>query len=279
MPVGSSFKRAAIGVFALLLAAVPNTARGQIEPYAAKGKLLAIEPGLLVLQTQQGRQAIKFLKPGGKQVVLKAKGKVLIVRTPLVVQIKGEISPSHLTPGTLVRFSGALDKDGNVTSDVGTVTALLDPKRDERAGLFPDQAGGEEKSSEPRYLIKGTILRNKKGLITVNVGVKTENTPSRKVVAQLTDLTAVHVEGENLARIRVGDELEIEGVRYEKNEIAAEKIVAIWQRSGKPIGNTTAGTANNKPEVKKEPADNDTAEDNADKGEKKKKKGKTVIVN
>jgi hypothetical protein len=270
----------AIGAAVCVAAGLPAAARGQQEPYAAKGRLVSLEPGILVIKTSKGtHDTIKFLMPGNKRKAIKGKGSIGILEDPLYVQITGEISPSQLTPGTLVRFRGLVDKDGNVTSDVSEVTALLDPKKDERAGLYPDQAEEGAKGEGTPLLVKGIVASNRKGTLIVNVGVKGENTNKGKVTAKLTDLTTVKVESENLARIRVGDDVEVEGILFDKREIAGLKLVVIRSRTGKPIGRSPSDAARSKPDSKKESAADDSDEANPDEGEKKKKKGKTVIVN
>ena len=62
------------------------------------------------------------------------------------------------------------------------------------------------------------------------MGVKGENTNKGKVTAQLTDLTTVKVESENLGRARVGDEVEVTGVQVDERDIAAEKVVVTLRR-------------------------------------------------
>ena len=254
---------------------LPSIALAQAAPYAAKGRLIGLEPGLITIQVpNKPPQTVKFLKPGSKELLLKGKGPWSF-KSPLAVVVTGVISPSQLAVGTLVRFRGFVDKEGNVTSDVREVTALLDPKRDERAGLYPDQPEEGASGEGTPLLVKGIVASNRKGTLIVNVGVKGENTNKGKVTAQLTDSTTVKVESENLARARMGDEIEITGVQVDGRDIAAEKVVVTLRRvGGKPIG---SGSAKNKP--KKEPAASDSADKKPDEGEKKKKKGKTVIVN
>ena len=262
---------------ALLVVVAPSIALAQAAPYAAKGRLIGLEPGLITIQVpNRPPQSIKFLKPGSKELLLKGKGPWSF-KSPLAVVVTGEMSPSQLAAGTLVRFRAFVDKEGAVTSDVREVTALLDPKRDERAGLYPDQPEEGASGEGTPLLVKGIVSSNRKGTLIVNVGVKGENTNKGKVTAQLTDSTKVKVESENLARARMGDEIEVTGVQVDGRDIAAEKVVVTLRRTGgKPIG---SGTAKSKPTPKKEPAESDSAEKKPDEGEKKKKKGKTVIVN
>jgi len=267
----------------------PGLARAQAEPFAAKGRLAGLESGIIWLKPANNPRAeaikIKYVKPGDKAVFLKGKGSGWSFSAPLAVSITGELSPSQVTPGMLVKLRAIVNKEGNVTSEVSEVTALLDPKKGEAAGLFPDQASDKIQGEGTPYLVKGIVLFNRKGVLTLNVGVKTESTPKRRVTARMTDLTTVKVESENLGRARVGDEIEVTGVQVDKREIAAERVVVTLRRGGKSIGSSSADTAKTKPDAKKEagakkePAESEGADNKSDDGEKKKKKGKTVIVN
>jgi hypothetical protein len=265
----------------------PSLAWAQAEPFAAKGRLAGLEPGIIWLKPANNPRGeplkIKFVKPGDKAVALKGKGSGWSFSAPLAVSITGELSPSQVTPGMLVKLRAIVNKEGNVTSDVSEVTALLDPKKGEAAGLFPDEASEKIQGEGTPHLVKGIVLFNRKGVLTLNVGVKTESSPKRKVIARMTDLTTVKVESENLARARVGDEIEVTGVQVDKRDVGAERVIVILRRGGKAIGSD----AKKQPRPKKDPADNDNAGEKVDDksdvksgdGEKKKKKGKTVIVN
>jgi hypothetical protein len=262
----------------------PSISHGQAEPYAAKGFLAGLEPGVIWMRPANNPRGepikIKFVKPGNKEVLLKGKGSGWAYSAPLAVSITGELSPAQVTPGMMVKLRAIVNNEGQVTSDVSEVTALLDPKRDEIAGMFPDQADKKIQGEGTPYLVKGVVQFNRKGALTINVGVKTASSPNRKVTAQMTDLTTVKVESENLARARVGDEIEVTGVQVDKRDIGAERIVVTLRRSGKPLGRSASDSAKAKPGDKKEAASaGDTDEKKSEEGEKKKKKGKTVIVN
>jgi hypothetical protein len=271
-------------VFLTGIGLFPSTSRGQAEPYAAKGYLAGIEPGVIWMRPANNPRGeptkIKFVKPGGKEVLLKGKGSGWAYSAPLAVSITGELSPSQVTPGMMVKFRAIVNNEGEVTSDVSEVTALLDPKREEVAGLFPDQADDKIQGNGTPYLVKGIVQFNRKGALTINVGVKTASSPNRKVTAKMTDLTTVKVESENLARARAGDEIEVTGVQVDKRDIGAERIVVTLRRGGKPLGRSASDSAKSKSSDKKEAAStSDTDEKKTEEGEKKKKKGKTVIVN
>jgi hypothetical protein len=281
-----------IGCILFLLS--PGVVRGQAEEFAEKGRLAGLEPGVIWLKSHKNPRAeplkIKFVKPGDKAVFLKGKGSGWSFSAPLSVSITGELSPSQVTPGMLVKLRAIVNEEGTVTSEVSEVTALLDPTKGESAGLFPDQANEKIQGEGTPYLVKGIVLFNRKGVLTLNVGVKTSSSPKRRVTARMTDLTTVKVESENLGRARIGDEIEVTGVQVDGREIAAERVVVTLRRGGKSLGSSSTDTAKTKPELKKEAgtkkapaaknedADNQ-ADDDTDEGEKKKKKGKTVIVN
>jgi hypothetical protein len=164
------------------------------------GKVESLAPGTLVIMDEEGRRhEFQIAEKGEDAVPLKKAG--LLLRLPAEVRVLGTFSTTALTPGSLVRFQGRVNRAGQSEGTISELSLLEDTTESTRV-----QAEAEPKSSREfvAATITGTVYRLRDNRLTVTVA---DNglTHRDRIAITLAEGAQVKLESADYRRAEPGD--------------------------------------------------------------------------
>ena len=184
---------------------------------ASSAAVIAQVPGVHSLEASGTLEAVR--------------GNVLEVKTPMLeiwhvqidpqakVQVNGTAELDYLRPGLAVRFSGEIDKKGNLQGEVKDLEIFTPRKGD--LGLFETGAAEDAKpvrnAGAGSYQIRGKISKLKDGEITVTAG--------KKVTGKLASDAKVTVNVSEVTYAQPGDGVKVQGQYNDPNRPNAERRI------------------------------------------------------
>ncbi len=175
----------------LALLLLPFTAAGA-EKVAAKGQVVAVAPGAILMTSDAGKQ-IQIKIPEGQSVVT----------------VKGQLLPTQLQPGMLVRFTAAFEGT-RATEPVSQMTVYSPAD-----GFVPSVDG------DPSSPVLVTAVFNKlekNGTLTMTVNRK-------KITAEPAEGINIQLETGDYRLVKAGDHIVLDGRQADaKSPVVGRKV-------------------------------------------------------
>ncbi len=195
------------GLVASLLLLVTAVAHGQqtitlLGSVNTSGEIKSVAPGVIVVTDSAGKDT-EFKIQGKGEDGVSLGGAAAVIKFPATVEVSGTFTTEALTRGTLVRFSGRLNRLGRTEDSVEEILVF-----DE--GAYPL---GVEVDSQPAEAggygtctITGEAysLRNNRLIVTTP---KNEYVRSPRLAFALAEDVSVKLQSKDLGRVKPGDKV------------------------------------------------------------------------
>jgi hypothetical protein len=191
-----------------------------VEMIRTKGVVRSVSPGVIVVTDDQGQDLELKIQDRDKQGISLAGARAL-VRFPATVEISGELPPDALQRGTLVRFTGRVNRLGRTEGDL------------ERLVVFDEgrYALGLEVAEQPEdagvhatCTICGEVYSYRNGRLVVTIP-KGEFTRQERLAFNLADDAEIKLESDDYRRAGSGDQVvNLSGVRFSTGDRAVKEI-------------------------------------------------------
>ena len=136
-----------------------------LEKVQIEGTVKTVGPGVITVTDSAGKDTEFKIQPKDEKGI-PLSGTQAVIDFPAQVEVRGELKPESLTPGTLVRFTGKVNRLGRTDGDVDQIV-VFDEKRYELGLQVVKEA--KERSGYAECTIAGDVFSCRDNRLVVTV--------------------------------------------------------------------------------------------------------------
>jgi hypothetical protein len=191
-----------------------------LEQVQIAGTVKTVGSGVLTVTDSAGKDVEFKIQPNEEQGV-PLSGTQAVINFPATVEVRGVLKPESLAPGTLVRFTGRVNRLGRTEGPV-TQMAVFDEKRYE-LGLEvvkePEQRGGFAECT-----ITGDVFSCRDNRLVVNVPT-TEYARNNRLAFSLSKDVKIALESGDYRRAKIGDKVtRLQAARFSTGDLVIQEL-------------------------------------------------------
>ncbi len=173
-----------------------------LEKVQIQGTVKTVGAGVITVTDAAGKDFEFKIQPKGEPGV-PLSGTQAVINFPAQVEIRGVVKPESLTQGTLVRFTGKLNRVGRTEGTVDQV-AIIDEKSQEPSLKVEREAG--ERGGGADCTIVAEVFSCRDNRLVVNTP-KTEYVRTPRLAFKLADNARIALESDDYRRAKAGDKV------------------------------------------------------------------------
>ncbi len=218
-------RRSAFAVAFLVLGCVASASAQPtltlLEQIQTAGTVKSVGVGTITVTDSAGKDLEFKIQPKDEQGV-PLSGTQAVIDFPATVEIRGQLKPESLTPGTLVRFPGRVNRLGRTEGPVDQL-AIVDEKRYE-LGLEVVQEPGE-RGGFAQCIITGDVFSCRDNRLVVNVP-NTEYARNNRLAFTLSKDVKIGLESDNYRRAKNGDKVtQLLAARFSTGDLVIKELI------------------------------------------------------
>ncbi len=172
----------------------------QLENLQITGTVKTVGTGVMTVTDSAGKDIELKIQPNDEKGV-PLSGTQAVINFPAKVEIRGMLTPESLTPGTLVRFTGRVNRLGRTEGAV-TQLVVFDEKRYDLGVKVAKEPG--ERSGFAEGTITGDVFSCRDNRLVVNVPT-TEYARNNRLAFSLSNDVEISLESDDYRRAKAGD--------------------------------------------------------------------------
>lgn len=173
-----------------------------LEEIQLEGTVKSVGLGVLTVTDAAGQDTEFKIQPKGEKGI-SLSGVQGVVDFPAKVEVRGVLEPASLTPGTLIRFSGRVNRLGRTEGTIDEI-ALFDEKRYELGLQVVQEPAARGDWAE--CTIRGEVFSYRDNRLVVTVPT-TEYARNNRLAFRLSDEARILLESDDYRRARLGDKV------------------------------------------------------------------------
>jgi hypothetical protein len=190
----------------------------QVGKFEFQGTVRSIKPGQLVIQNEDGKSSAYKVQDADEQAI-SLDGK-LRFSMPAEISFSGTLPFNLLERGMIVRFNAAVSRGGKSKGEVSNLKIVKVPA--DQLIVTSDEPA--KPGTYPNCLVTGQVVRLIRNKVIIKLQ-KSDHCRQERVTFVLRDDATFEISGDNLNRVRPGDEVTlVKGVELSTGHNIISKI-------------------------------------------------------
>lgn len=191
-----------------------------LENVQIEGAVKSVGSGVITVTDSAGKDVEFKIQPNDEKGV-PLSGTQAVINFPAQVEIRGVLKPESLTSGTLVRFTGRVNRLGRTEGAVAQMVVFDEKRYDLGLEVVkePDQRGGYAQCT-----ITGDVFSCRDNRLVVNVPT-TEYARNNRLAFGLSKDVKISLESDNYRRAKTGDKvMRLLAARFSTGDIVIKEL-------------------------------------------------------
>ena len=173
-----------------------------LENVQIEGTVKSVGSGVLTVTDSAGKDTEFKIQPNDEKGVPLSDTQA-VINFPATVEIRGTLKPESLTPGTLVRFTGRVNRLGRTEGAVGQMVVFDEKRYDLGLQVVKEPA---ERGGFAECTITGDVFSCRDNRLVVNVPT-IEYARNNRLAFSLSKDVKITLESDDFRRAKAGDKV------------------------------------------------------------------------